>query len=131
MHDEVGGGKHPHFLQYLAACDDVGGGKHAIKRYNKHAHLLHLCYTCHFDQPALVLEPITSRGVKNHECAQPAYLKIETRLIDERFESVMGECDLEAVIGVPCILRVIRSVSTLARMLPTFDLSCEENAARR
>jgi len=28
------------------------------------------------------------------------HLKIETRLIDERFESVMGECDLEDI-GAP------------------------------
>ena len=26
-------------------------------------------------------------------------IKIETRLIDERFESVMGECDLETIVA--------------------------------
>ena len=38
------------------------------------------------------------------------HLKIETRLIDEKFTSVMGECDLD-VMGVPSKLNVIRKVS--------------------
>jgi len=58
------------------------------------------------------------------------HLKIETRLIGESFECVMGECDLEAI-GAPSILKLIRIAAALARMSPTFDLSCEENAARR
>ena len=37
------------------------------------------------------------------------HLKIETRLTDERFESVMGECDVE-VIGDPCIFFVYYEV---------------------
>jgi hypothetical protein len=32
------------------------------------------------------------------------HLKIKTRLVDEEFVSVMGECDLD-VMGVPSILR--------------------------
>ena len=39
-------------------------------------------------------------------------------------------CDLEAI-GAPSIFDVIRRAAALARMLPTLDLSCEENAARR
>jgi hypothetical protein len=35
------------------------------------------------------------------------HLKIETRLIGERFEIVMGECDLEAI-GVPSFILVRR-----------------------
>jgi hypothetical protein len=58
------------------------------------------------------------------------HLKIETRLIDERFASVMGECDLEAI-GAPSIFKLIRKAAALARMFPTFDRSCEKNAARR
>ena len=58
------------------------------------------------------------------------HLKIETRLIVERFAGVMGECDLEAI-GAPSICNVIRSAAALARMLPTLDLSYEENAARQ
>ncbi len=58
------------------------------------------------------------------------HLKIETRLIDERFVSLMGECDFE-VIGVPSRLRFTRKAAALARVLPTLDLSCEENAVRR
>ena len=48
------------------------------------------------------------------------HLKIETRLRGERFESVRGECDLEAI-GTPTIFKLIRSAAALARMLPTFD----------
>jgi hypothetical protein len=48
--------------------------------------------------------------------------KRETRLIDEKFESVMGECDLEPI---GCNHGVgLRSVR---RMLQTLVLSCEEN----
>ena len=35
-------------------------------------------------------------------------------------------CDLEDI-GVTFILRLIRSAATLVRILPTLDLSCEEN----
>ena len=38
-------------------------------------------------------------------------------------------CDLDAT-GAPSTLRVILSVATLARMLPTLDRRCEEKAAR-
>ncbi len=38
-------------------------------------------------------------------------------------------CDLDAT-GVPSTFRVILSVAALARMLPTLDLSYEENASR-
>ena len=45
---------------------------------------------------------------------------------------MMGECDLDASVchdtGAASIFSVIRSAAALARMLPTFDLSCEENA---
>ncbi len=56
--------------------------------------------------------------------------------MDERFASVMGECVISKLwvpetIGDPSIFKLIRKVAALARMLPTFDLSCEENATRR
>ncbi len=38
-------------------------------------------------------------------------------------------CDLD-VIGAPSTFRVILSATTLARMLPTLDLSYEEKAVR-
>jgi hypothetical protein len=52
------------------------------------------------------------------------HLKIETRLIDERFDCVIGEC-------VISIFKVIRSGGTLERMFPTLYLSCKENTERR
>jgi hypothetical protein len=58
------------------------------------------------------------------------HLKTKTRLIDEKFVSVMGEYDLD-VIGTQSILIVIRKVDSLSRVRPTLDLSWEENAARR
>ena len=39
---------------------------------------------------------------------------------------MIGECDLETI-GVPSILRVMSSVVSLVRMLPTFDFRCEVN----
>ncbi len=39
-------------------------------------------------------------------------------------------CDLD-VMGPPPKLSVLRKVAVLARVRPTFDLSCEEKAARR
>jgi hypothetical protein len=50
--------------------------------------------------------------------------------MNERFVSVMGECDLEAI-GIPLMFNVIHSAADLARMFPTLDLTCEENAVRR
>ena len=58
------------------------------------------------------------------------HLKMKTRLIDEKFASVMGECVCETI-GAPSKLSVMRKTAALARMLPTLDLRCEENAARR
>ena len=43
------------------------------------------------------------------------HLKIETRLIGESFECVMGECDLETI-GDPSMLRLIHSATDLVRM---------------
>ena len=52
------------------------------------------------------------------------HLKIKTRLINERFTSWMGECDLEAM-GVPSIFNVILSSADLVRMMSTLPLTCE------
>ena len=75
-----------------------------------------------------------------YECRYDERLKtksegsqIETRLIDERFPSVTSGCHCETM-GTPSKLRLIRSAYSatgLVRMLPTLDLSCEENDTRR
>jgi hypothetical protein len=49
------------------------------------------------------------------------YLKIETRSIDEKFVSVMGECDLDVMVS-PSKLNVIRKVVVLTRVRPTLLL---------
>jgi len=45
------------------------------------------------------------------------HLKIETMLRGKRFESVRGECDLEAV-GVPSIFKLVHNAGALARIFP-------------
>jgi hypothetical protein len=45
---------------------------------------------------------------------------------DEVNEREVCECDLEAI-GIPLMFNVIHSAADLARMLPTLDLTCEEN----
>ncbi len=47
--------------------------------------------------------------------------KVVTRLIDERFVSVMGECVTEKTIGSPSIFKTIRSTEALVRMLSILD----------
>ena len=54
---------------------------------------------------------------------------MDLRVAHERWGSSSNPL-LEAI-GAPSILRLIRSAATLARTLPTLDLSCEENTARR
>jgi hypothetical protein len=58
------------------------------------------------------------------------YLKIETRLIDEKFASVMGECDLD-MMDTSSKLRVIRKVVVLTRVRPTFLWIWTEKVAWR
>jgi hypothetical protein len=50
-------------------------------------------------------------------------LKIETRLINEMFSSVMGECDLDST-GTPSIFKIIRSVGSgkIHRSMTTAEL---------
>ena len=71
----------------------------------------------------------TTRLTYTGLCGGLEHLKIETRLMNERFVSVMGECVLEAI-GSPSRLRFTRKTAALARMFPILDLSWEENTAR-
>ena len=57
------------------------------------------------------------------------HLKIKTRLVDEKFVSVMGECDLE-VMDTPSILNIIRKVASLVRARTTLDFKWTEQVAR-
>jgi hypothetical protein len=57
-------------------------------------------------------------------CGGLEHLKIDTRLIDERFASF-------EVIGVLSRLRFTRKAAALGEMLPSLDLTCEENTVRR
>ena len=60
---------------------------------------------------------------------------VEGKDRDEVNRREVCECDgwvcVLEVIGVPSMLRLTRKSPVLARVLPTFALSCEENAARR
>jgi hypothetical protein len=51
------------------------------------------------------------------------HLKIETRLINEKFVSVMGECDID-VMDDPSKLSVIRKAAVLTRFRTTLLLNC-------
>ena len=79
-----------------------------------------LIYECRCDErlkaKAVGFTRLTYTGLRG----ELEYLKIETRLIDERLTSVMGECDLDST-GVSSIFQIIRNAAALARMLPTFD----------
>ncbi len=58
------------------------------------------------------------------------HLKIETRLIDEMFPSVMGEYCVFEVIDDPSIFKLIREI-VLTRVSPTFVFRWTENVLRR
>ena len=49
------------------------------------------------------------------------HLKIETRLIDERFASVMGECEIVTLKVRRLYLELYVKLKTLTRILPHFD----------
>jgi hypothetical protein len=51
----------------------------------------------------------------------------ETRLIDERFASVMSECEIVTLQVYRLYSKGIRSSVALARILPILDFSWEEN----
>jgi hypothetical protein len=59
-----------------------------------------------------------------HWVGELEHLKIETRLINEKFESVMGECVILDVMGEPSKLSVIRKTAVLTRTRPTLFLIC-------
>ena len=61
--------------------------------------------------------------------AELEHLKIETRLIDEMFESDMGEY-VFLKIGASSILRLTREPESLTRVQPTFERHYERNATR-
>ncbi len=56
-------------------------------------------------------------------CGGLEHLNIETRLLNERFVSVMGECDLDTT-GAPSIFKIIRSAEASARLFPILDKVC-------
>jgi hypothetical protein len=82
---------------------------------------------CRCDENLRLKDEGPTRLVYTGLCGGLEHLKIETRLIDERCDCVMGECDLETT-GPSSIFKVIRSVTSV-RMLMTLDLNCEDNVA--
>ncbi len=62
-------------------------------------------------------------------CGGLEHLKIKMRLIDKKFVSVMGECDLDTT-GTSSIFKIFRSVTDLTRRLSIFDFNWEENTLR-
>ena len=54
------------------------------------------------------------------------HLKITTRFIDERFDSVEGECVIYKTIGTPSIFKLIRRSTSWAKMCSTRLDRCGE-----
>ncbi len=88
-------------------------------------------YECQYDVRLKDKDEETTRLTYTVLCGGLEHLKIETRFIDERFESVMGECVIFDSKGVPSIFTVFRSASVLVRMFPISDLNCEEKTTHR
>jgi hypothetical protein len=72
-------------------------------------------YECRCDERLKATGEGSTRLGYTGLCGGLEHLKIETRLINERFVSVMGECDLQ-VIGVSSIFKFTRKDATLVRM---------------
>jgi hypothetical protein len=87
-------------------------------------------WECRYDERQKAKPEGSTRFVYTGLIGGLEHLKIETRLIDERFASVMGECDCE-VIDSPSRLSLIRKGESLTRVLPPLDLNCEKNVAWR
>ena len=89
-----------------------------------------LIYECRCDERLKIKAEGSTRLAYTGFRGGLEHLKIDTRLIDKRFESVMGECVIVTLKVCRLYSKGIRSSATLVRMFPIFDLSCEENAAR-
>jgi hypothetical protein len=89
-----------------------------------------LIYDCRFDERLKPKDDESTCLTYTGLLEELEYQKIETRLIDEKFASVMGECDLDMMV-TPSKLSVIRKTDVLARDRATLLLSWSEKAARR
>ncbi len=89
-----------------------------------------LIYECRCDERLKTKPEESTRLTYTGLIGELEHLKIKTRLIDERFASVMDECDRDTV-GVSSVLKVIRSVSVLVRILTIFGFTWVENPVRR
>ena len=68
---------------------------------------------------------VWSRGV-----VRSVYLFVAQTHTTPQLRRLSGFQDPGETRKIPSMFRLIRSDATLTRMLPTFDLSCEENTAR-
>jgi hypothetical protein len=80
-------------------------------------------YECRCNERQKAKSEESTRLTYTGLCEALENLKIETRLRDERFESVKGVCYLETI-GVSSTLKLIRNAASLTRMLSTLDLNC-------
>ncbi len=85
-------------------------------------------YECRCDERLKVKDEGSTRLTYTGLHGGMEHLKTEPRLIDDRFASVMGECEFLDCRGTPSIFNVIRSTEGLVRMFPTFDRRCKKNA---
>jgi hypothetical protein len=74
-------------------------------------------YECRWDERLKVKDEGSTSLTYTGLCGGLEHLKIDTRLIDESFASVMGEC----VTGAPSIFSIILSVVVVVRRFPLND----------
>jgi hypothetical protein len=80
-------------------------------------------YECRCDERLKTKAEESTRLTYTGLLGELEHLKTKTRLIDEKFVSVMGECVFVCeTMGDPSKLSVMRKAAALGRMLPTLDL---------
>ena len=77
---------------------------------------IRLIYECRCDERLKTQSEESTRLTYTGLVEELEHLKIKTRLIDEKFVSVMGECDLD-VMDTPSKVSVIRKGVTLQQLL--------------
>jgi hypothetical protein len=86
-----------------------------------------LTYVCRCDERLKAKTEGSTRLVYTGLRGGLEHPKKESRLINEMFENVMGEC----VILTTSIFKIIQSAATLERMFPHFDFIWETNTTWR
>ena len=122
-------------IQHNPLCTSVSGPSF-INQSIKRKLNTRLTRECRFDERQKAKVEGSTRLTYIGWHGELEHLKIETRLIVTKLDHKreVSECDgwvcdLD-VSGASSIFKIIRNVTTLTKMFPTFDLNCEENTTR-